>query len=155
MRHTKGTRELLREMLAGPRVVTARMDPTFMARPEGLEPPAYRFEACRSIQLSYGRAPRQRIASPRFSGSALYAMMSLRGASVSSNPDEQELQRAVQDLSRAWMQHDRAFIEGVLAPEWSVTQADGSILTRATVLGAFFDSVSFESNVIDDVSVML
>ena len=26
-----------------------------VARPEGLEPPAYRFEACRSIQLSYGR----------------------------------------------------------------------------------------------------
>ena len=26
-----------------------------MARPEGVEPPAYRFEACRSIQLSYGR----------------------------------------------------------------------------------------------------
>ncbi len=26
-----------------------------MARPEGIEPPAYRFEACRSIQLSYGR----------------------------------------------------------------------------------------------------
>ena len=26
-----------------------------MVRPEGLEPPAFRFEACRSIQLSYGR----------------------------------------------------------------------------------------------------
>ena len=26
-------------------------------RPEGLEPPAYWFEASRSIQLSYGRAP--------------------------------------------------------------------------------------------------
>ena len=26
-----------------------------MVRPEGIEPPAYRFEACRSIHLSYGR----------------------------------------------------------------------------------------------------
>ena len=26
-------------------------------RPEGIEPPAYRFEACRSIHLSYGRMP--------------------------------------------------------------------------------------------------
>ena len=26
-----------------------------MARPEGLEPPAYRFEACCSVQLSYER----------------------------------------------------------------------------------------------------
>lgn len=26
-----------------------------MVRPEGLEPPAYRFEVCHSIQLSYGR----------------------------------------------------------------------------------------------------
>src|SRR5439155_27356860 len=29
-----------------------------LVRPEGVEPPAYRFEACRSIQLSYGRIPR-------------------------------------------------------------------------------------------------
>src|SRR3972149_1987120 len=26
-----------------------------VVRPGGIEPPAYRFEACRSIQLSYGR----------------------------------------------------------------------------------------------------
>ena len=26
-----------------------------MVRPEGLEPPTYRFEVCHSIQLSYGR----------------------------------------------------------------------------------------------------
>jgi hypothetical protein len=31
------------------------MDRKGVVRPEGLEPPAYRFEACRSIQLSYGR----------------------------------------------------------------------------------------------------
>jgi hypothetical protein len=35
---------------------TQRRQPVLgMVRPEGLEPPAYRFEACRSIQLSYGR----------------------------------------------------------------------------------------------------
>ena len=31
-------------------------DPCSLARPVGLEPTAYRFEVCRSIQLSYGRA---------------------------------------------------------------------------------------------------
>jgi hypothetical protein len=68
-------RQLLREVLAGPLKFTphgrtyrfegeaaigraiAGMTglATFVVRPEGLEPPAYRFEACRSIQLSYGR----------------------------------------------------------------------------------------------------
>src|SRR5262249_54582871 len=38
-----------------------------LARPEGVEPPAYRFEACRSIQLSYGRARRVGVTgTPRF-----------------------------------------------------------------------------------------
>jgi ketosteroid isomerase-like protein len=69
--------------------------------------------------------------------------------------EEQQLARIPQELARAWLQHDRAFIEATLAPEWSVTQADGSILTRATVLGTFFDTVAFDSNVVDDVSVML
>jgi len=69
--------------------------------------------------------------------------------------DEQELRQIQQQLARAWSQHDRAFIERILAPEWSVTQANGEVLSRATVLGPFFDAVSFESNVIDDVSVML
>jgi hypothetical protein len=35
-----------------------------VARPEGLEPPAYRFEACRSIQLSYGRESDRTLAAP-------------------------------------------------------------------------------------------
>jgi hypothetical protein len=34
-------------------------------RPEGIEPPAYRFEACRSIQLSYGRTEDLSVAMPR------------------------------------------------------------------------------------------
>jgi hypothetical protein len=32
-----------------------------MVRPEGIEPPAYRFEACRSIHLSYGRVNFRRL----------------------------------------------------------------------------------------------
>ena len=39
-----------------PRRLQPRSAPTRKEmRPEGVEPPAYRFEACRSIQLSYGR----------------------------------------------------------------------------------------------------
>jgi ketosteroid isomerase-like protein len=69
--------------------------------------------------------------------------------------DEHELHEIEQQLARAWREHDRSFIEKVLAPEWSVTQPDGQILTRETVLGPFFDGVTLDTNNIDDVSVML
>lgn len=71
--------------------------------------------------------------------------------------DEELLLRMQQQLARAWVQGDRGFIEGVLAPEWSVTQADGTIRTRATVLHDAFvaRTVSIESMVIDDVTVTL
>src|ERR1700730_9301511 len=69
--------------------------------------------------------------------------------------DEQLLKDIEQQLARTWSQHDRAFVENVLAPGWSVTQADGSILSRSTVLGTFFDALVFDSNVIDDVTVAL
>jgi len=71
------------------------------------------------------------------------------------SPDEQELRDIEQGLARAWLERDRAFLEGVLAPGWTVTQPDGTILDRSTVLGEFFDAVRFETNVIDDVDVKL
>lgn len=79
----------------------------------------------------------------------------MAGATMQLADDEKRLRQIQQDLVRAWREHDRAVVEGILAPEWSVTQADGSILTRATVVGTFFDSVSFDTNAVDDVSVML
>jgi hypothetical protein len=50
-------------------------------RPEGVEPPAYRFEACRSIQLSYGRADWR------------------LDASIAPNPDEVSTRTAVDDAA--------------------------------------------------------
>lgn len=71
--------------------------------------------------------------------------------------DEEQLRGMQQQLARAWVQRDRDFIERVLAPEWSVTQADGTIRTRAAVLHDAFvaRTVSIESMVIDDVTVTL
>ena len=79
----------------------------------------------------------------------------LSATGFAQSTDEQLLKGIEQQLARAWTRHDRAFIESVYAPEWSVTQADGSVLTRSTVLGTFFDSVVFDTNVIDDVTVAL
>src|ERR1035441_2253872 len=42
-----------------------------LVRPEGLDPPAYWFEASRSIQLSYGRAPRTVSSSVQRAGRAI------------------------------------------------------------------------------------
>ena len=50
-----------------------------VARPEGLEPPAYRFEACRSIQLSYGRSQRLSVADRFARGKARHAPIAARG----------------------------------------------------------------------------
>lgn len=71
------------------------------------------------------------------------------------SPDEQDLRDIEQGLARAWLDRDRAFLERVLAPGWTVTQPDGTILDRGTVLGEFFDAVRFDTNVIDDVDVQL
>lgn len=69
--------------------------------------------------------------------------------------DEERLREIQQQLAKAWVQRDRAFIEDVLAPEWRVTQTDGSILSRAEVLHNAFEenNLIVETSTIDDVSV--
>ena len=85
---------------------------------------------------------------PGISGSSLFHQ---------SSADEKQLLMIQQQLARAWVERDRAFIERVLAPEWSVTQADGTIRSRAAVLHDAFivRTVTVESMVIDDVTVTL
>jgi hypothetical protein len=71
--------------------------------------------------------------------------------------DEHHLRDIQQQLARAWVERDRAFIERILAPEWSVTQANGSILSRANVLRSAFETEALrvKSMVVDDVTVRM
>ena len=45
-----------------------------------------------------------------------------------------------QELARAWVAGDRAAIERIIAPEWTVTGPDGQISTRADVLREVFET---------------
>jgi hypothetical protein len=69
--------------------------------------------------------------------------------------DEQHLLTIQQQLARAWVEGDRAFIESILAPEWSATQADGSVRSRLAVLHDAFHArnLLIERMVVDDVTV--
>lgn len=60
-----------------------------------------------------------------------------------------------QQIARAWVAGDRAAIDAILAPEWSVTDAAGRVLTKADVMHEAFDSDDrkVETMVIDEVKV--
>ena len=60
-----------------------------------------------------------------------------------------------QQLARAWVAGDRAAIERIIAPEWTVTGPDGQISTRADVLREVFETRThrISSLTVDDVRV--
>jgi ketosteroid isomerase-like protein len=60
-----------------------------------------------------------------------------------------------QQIAKAWVNHDRATIEAILAPEWSVTDTTGQVLTKEQVLQETFGSTdrSIQAMVIDEVRV--
>lgn len=62
-----------------------------------------------------------------------------------------------QKLAAAWVDGDRAFIEGLLAEEWTVIDTTGRVLTRAEVLDETFGSAdrSILSMDVDDLQVRL
>jgi hypothetical protein len=54
--------------------------------------------------------------------------------------DERDLLDIQQQLANAWVEKNRSYVERILAPEWRVTQADGSLVSRADVLRLAFES---------------
>ena len=62
-----------------------------------------------------------------------------------------------QRIAKAWVARDRSTIDAILAPEWSVTDASGQVLTKEQVLQESFGSTDrrIDSMVIDDVRVRL
>jgi ketosteroid isomerase-like protein len=62
-----------------------------------------------------------------------------------------------QRLAQAWVRRDRAFIDDVLAAEWSVTDPAGRVLGKQQVLDETFssDERRIDSMTVDDVTVRL
>ena len=62
-----------------------------------------------------------------------------------------------QKLASAWVNGDRAFIEALLAPDWTVTDPSGRVLSRQQVLDEAFVSSDRQitSMAVDDLRVRL
>ena len=60
-----------------------------------------------------------------------------------------------QRLAEAWVSRDRAFIENLLAEDWTVTDPAGRILTRQQVLDETFSTSDrqIDSMIVDDLKV--
>jgi ketosteroid isomerase-like protein len=68
-----------------------------------------------------------------------------------------ELNELEQRLIKAWVEHDRAFVEATLSDDWAVIDPMGRVLTKAQVIAEGFESGErkIESGTIDDVRVRL
>jgi hypothetical protein len=68
--------------------------------------------------------------------------------------DEQRLRDIQQRLAGAWVEGDRAYLQRVIAPEWTVIQPDGSAVTRDAQIRTYIGGpVKLERVDIDDVRV--
>jgi ketosteroid isomerase-like protein len=66
-----------------------------------------------------------------------------------------EITELERKLAAAWVQRDRAFIEALLAPEWSVIDPSGAVLTRQQVLTEAFLTTDrrIDTMTVDDLHV--
>lgn len=93
----------------------------------------------------------------RFAASALLAVAGPGLWAAQTPGTEAELAALEERLARAWVEKDRSFIEGLLAPDWSVTDAAGQVLTKDQVLTQTFASSerTIDTMAIDEVRVRL
>jgi len=85
---------------------------------------------------------------------ALAAVLGLDGFEQGSR-DVEIISDIEQQLAKAWVNRDRATIDAILAPDWSVTDVAGRVLTKQQVMQESFDSADrrIEAMAIDDVKV--
>lgn len=71
------------------------------------------------------------------------------------NRDVEIISGIEQQIAKAWVARDRATIDEILAPDWSVIDAAGHVLTKQQVMRESFDSADrrIEAMTIDDVRV--
>jgi len=80
---------------------------------------------------------------------------SISHAHGQGSSDAETIAAIEQQLAKAWLSGDRAAIDAILAPEWSVTDAGGQILSKAQIMQEAFASTErrIDAMTIDDVSV--
>jgi ketosteroid isomerase-like protein len=71
---------------------------------------------------------------------AALLVLAISDAQQSTIESSQELAEIQQRLAKAWVAADRAAIEHIIAPDWTVTGADGRVSTRGDVLRDAFET---------------
>lgn len=99
----------------------------------------------------------------RIAFAAVLLFVGLEAAVLTQHADDMAAIADIeQRLASAWLKGDRAFIDAILAPDWSVTDASGRILGKRQVIDETFGSGGsveggrrIESMVVDDVTIRM
>jgi ketosteroid isomerase-like protein len=82
----------------------------------------------------------------------------IAGAGATQGPDAaSQILDLERRLAQAWVKGDRGFIEELLAPDWTVTDPSGRILTRQQVIEETFSSADrrIDAMTVDEINVRM